>query len=233
MFAFVLSLFWSRMTKLSWLLGPPLATVIAVTAWCGSAKSLYGAVNKETLGNPYSCAVGNFVGLFGSLILIVSITLIKPDEHPYDFTILDSQFVVGDDATVEEAKATKVEEAEQASELTKYALYAKILSIAIFIILIFLIPLPMYGTKYIYSKEGFRAWVIIIFIWLFIASSYAIFSPIVGARHTLLELFRIGMGMKKPTQVDYLSAQTSRSNSTENVANLDVEIPRKLDEVST
>jgi hypothetical protein len=231
-FAFTLSLFWSRMTKLSWILGPPLATIIAVVAWSGSAKSLYGAVNKDTLGEPYSCAVGNFVGLFGSLILILVISLIKPEPHPYDFEVLDKQFTVGDDATVEEANAMKVENSQEAAELTKYALYSKIISTAIFIILIFLIPLPMYGTDYIYSRAGFRAWIIIIFIWLFLAAIYAIFSPVVRARKTLVELFMIGMGKKKPVQVELLSAQASRVTSSENVANLNEKVGGKEYEIS-
>lgn len=223
-FAFTLSLFWSKMTTLAWLAGPTSATVIAVIAWCGSAKSLYGAVNKDTLGEAYSCAVGNFVGLFGSLILVVAISLIKPEPEPYDFSILDKQFVIGDDATVQEAKATEVE-AEDAKELSRYALYAQVLSAAIFIILIFLIPLPLYGSDYIYSRAGFKAWIVIIFLWLFIAAIYAIFSPVWRARSTLVELFQIAMGKERPVQVELLSAQASRSSLSEKQnINLDTKV---------
>lgn len=228
-FAFTLSLFWSKMTTLSWVVGPPLATVIAVISWCGSAKSLYGAVNKDTLGEQYSCAVGNFVGLFGSLILIVAISLLKPDPEPYNFDDLDKKFTVGDDATMQEANAMKVQDKSENDELTKYASYAKIISVAIFIILIFLVPLPMYGSDYIYSRGGFKAWIVIIFIWLFIAASYAIFSPVIRARKALVDLFLVGIGKKKPAQVDLLSSHASRVDSSEEVINIEEMMDSKLD----
>lgn len=40
-------------------------------------------------------------------------------------------------------------------------------SVSAFIVLILLIPLPLFGTSYIFPKEGYTAWVIVSFIWVF------------------------------------------------------------------
>ncbi|GMM37881.1 hypothetical protein DASC09_052060 [Saccharomycopsis crataegensis] len=197
-FAFILTLFWKKMTKFSIVIGPPMATIIALIGWCTSAKSLYGAVNKDTLGEQYSCAVGNFIALFGSLIFIILISYVKPDPQPYDFSELDSHFIVGDDATAEEAKAMKNEDEKVNKELETYSKLAQYLSWGLFFILIFIIPMPMYAQNYIYSKEFFRGWIIIIMIWLIIAATFIIFYPIYESREVIFELFQIFAGKKKP-----------------------------------
>lgn len=210
-FAFTLTLFWSRMTKLSIIVGPPLASIAALVGWCASAKSFYGAVNKDTLGQQYSCAVGNFVGLFGSLIFIGLISLVKPDEKPYDFDTLDDNFVIADDATVEEAVAMKIKDPKEKRELKKYSIYAQIIAWSLFFILIFLIPMPMYGQEYIYSKKFFRAWVIIVMIWLLIAAAFIILYPIYQSRHTLTKLLKIVQGKQEKEEKELLSAQPSHN----------------------
>ncbi|QLQ78665.1 hypothetical protein HG537_0A09130 [Torulaspora globosa] len=209
-FAFTLTLFWSRMTKLSIIVGPPLASIAALIGWCASAKSFYGAVNKDTLGQQYSCAVGNFVGLFGSLIFIGVISLLKPDEKPYDFDTLDDNFIVADDATVEDAVAMRINDPKEKRELKKYSIYAQIIAWSLFFILIFLIPMPMYGQKYIYSKKFFRAWVIIVMIWLLIAAAFIILYPIYQSRHTLVKLLEIVQGKREKEEKELLSAQPSQ-----------------------
>ncbi|KAG7887167.1 hypothetical protein KL936_004688 [Ogataea polymorpha] len=214
-FAFVLTLFWKKMTPLSVIIGPPLATVIAIIGWCSSAKSLYGAVNKDTLGEQYSCAVGNFVGLFSSLIFIVAISYIRPLKEDYDFGTLDSNFVAGDDATVQEAKAMEVAEKDSAKELKRYSTIAQIMSWAFFFIVIFLIPMPMYGQKYIYSKKFFRAWIVIIMIWLLLAACFIIFYPLWESRDVAVKIFRVVTGRQPPERPLLLSAQTSRRSDEE------------------
>lgn len=209
-FAFTLTLFWKKMTPLSMKYGPPLATCVGIIGWCASAKSLYGEVNKDTLGQEYSCAVGNFVGLFASPIFIVIISLIKPMEKPFDFDQLDSHFKVGDDATVEEAAAMKIEDEATNRELKKYSIIAIIASFSIFFILIFIVPMPMYGQNYIYSKTFFRGWIVVIMIWLILAACFIIFYPLYESKDTLIELFKVVSGKSKPKEVELLSAQTSK-----------------------
>ncbi|SCU86273.1 LADA_0D13498g1_1 [Lachancea dasiensis] len=208
-FAFTLSLFWSRMTKLSIVVGPPLASIVALISWCGSAKAFYGSVNKDTLGQQYSCAVGNFIGLFGSLIFIVIISLVKPDETPYDFDSLDENFVAADDATVEEATAMKITDPKEKQELRKYSLYSQIIAWSLFFILIFLIPMPMYGQNYIYSRRFFRGWVIIVMIWLLLAATIIIVLPVYQSRETLRKLWNISTGKQQKEEKELLSAQPS------------------------
>lgn len=216
-FAFTLTLFWKKMTRLSIILGPPIATCVALIGWCVSAKTLYGSVNKETLGEQYSCAVGNFTGLFGSLILIVLITYIKPDAQPYDFDELDQHFVVGDDATAEEAEAMKIQDAQTAKELQTYSKLAQYLSWAFFFVFIFIIPMSMYGKNYIYSKGFFRGWIIIIMIWLIIAACFIIFYPIYESREVLFELYQILTGKRKPEEINGVSEPTNDVVSVERV----------------
>ncbi|SCU89994.1 LAMI_0E00100g1_1 [Lachancea mirantina] len=227
-FAFTLSLFWSRMTKFSIIIGPPLASIIALIGWCASAKSFYGAVNKDTLGEQYSCAVGNFIGLFGSLIFIIVISLLKPDKKPYDFETLDENFVAADDATVEEATAMKIKDPNEKRELKIYSFYSQIIAWSLFFILIFLIPMPMYGQNYIYSKKFFRGWVVIVMIWLLIAATIIILLPVYQSRNTLRKLWDISRGKQERIEKELLSAQPSHViEGLEEVIEINVEVNSK------
>ncbi|CDK27472.1 unnamed protein product [Kuraishia capsulata CBS 1993] len=222
-FAITLALFWRKTTALGMIVGPVLSTIIAIIGWCVSAKTLYGAVNKDTLGEQYSCAVGNFVGMFGSLILIVGISLIKPDAEPYDFSQLNSHFILGDDATTEEFEKTHFNSPEEEKKLKRASTIAIVVSFVIFFILIFLVPMPMYGQNYIFSKKFFRGWVIVIMIWLILAACFIIFYPIYESREVLVTLYKVMSGKQAAKEPILLSAQNTRQDSDEkNVALVDV-----------
>ncbi|CUM65854.1 uncharacterized protein PRCAT00003503001 [Priceomyces carsonii] len=193
-FAFILTLFWKKVTPLSITFGPPLATLIAIIGWCVSAKSLYGSVNKDTLGEQYSCAVGNFIGLFASPIFIILITFMRPMENDYDFNQLSSQFVIGDDATPQEREAVYDEGTQSLKQLKGYSKLSIIISFVFFFLFVFIIPLPMYGQNYIYSKKFFRGWIILIFVWLILAASFIIFYPIYESREVLAQLWKVMRG---------------------------------------
>ncbi|ODV95730.1 hypothetical protein PACTADRAFT_2044 [Pachysolen tannophilus NRRL Y-2460] len=189
-FGVTLTLFWRKMTPLSLIIGLPLATLTALLSWIGAAKSLYGEVNKTTLGEQYSCAVGNFVSLFSSLIYVIAITYIKPPKEEYDFSTLDSQFEVGDDATKQEIEATTSLSGAEAKKLKFASKITMITAWVIFFILIFIVPMPMYGQSYVFTKSFFRGWIIVIMIWLIIAALYITIFPVYESWDVLCGLFK-------------------------------------------
>lgn len=225
-FALVLTLFWKKMTPLSLTVGPPLATVIAIIGWCVSAKSLYGAVNKDTLGEEYSCAVGNFIGLFGSPIFIVAISYLKPLKEDYDFAELDSNFKVGDDATFQEKKSMQLQDQEGERDLKRCFRIAVGVSFTFFFVVIFLIPMPMYGQNYIYSKKFFKGWIIIIMIWLIVAATFVICYPIWESREVLKEIFKLmtGKTAAKESTPEVIDSPATEDADDESVSKTKVDV---------
>ncbi|ODV84797.1 hypothetical protein CANARDRAFT_8370 [[Candida] arabinofermentans NRRL YB-2248] len=223
-FAFTLALFWKKMTPLSMTVGPPIATIVAIIGWCVSAKTFYGSVDKDTLGDDYSCAVGNFVGLFGSVILIVAITYIKPMEHDYDFSTMAQQFTPGDDATVEEAEEMKALSGEDSITLGRWSFWGTIISFVIFFILCIIFPIPMYCANYISSRAFFRGWIVVMMIWLMCAALFITFYPIWESRDMIYRFIQIMSGKKEAPHPELLSAQATNTSAEE--VNIESEIKK-------
>jgi len=77
---------------------------------------------------------------------------------------------------------------------------ACIASFVITFLLDFLIPMPMFFSEYVFSKNFFTGWVVISFIWVFCSSAITCLLPIWETRHSFLRLVkRVGgdIGNKK------------------------------------
>lgn len=89
---------------------------------------------------------------------------------------VESVVCVIDDMTNAKKMAQKLEEEERllarASKIGSY--------LCIFFILSFIIlwPMPMYGTGYIFSRQFFTGWIIVLIIWLFITAFCVIIFPL-------------------------------------------------------
>ncbi|SJM88179.1 probable Urea active transporter [Zygosaccharomyces bailii] len=115
-----------------------------------------------------------------------SSSIISKDPKKLDH--VESVVSVIDDMTNVKQMTEKLEEEERllarASKIGSY--------LCIFFILSFIIlwPMPMYGTGYIFSKQFFTGWIIVLIIWLFITAFWVIIFPLWQGREGIYTTFR-------------------------------------------
>ncbi|ANZ73140.1 BA75_00297T0 [Komagataella pastoris] len=175
-------LFYPKMTKYAMWFGPTMATLTGVACWLGSCHHFYGELNKDNLAGNYPSAIGNFVSVFSSPLYIFLISLIKPQS--FDLATLNEQFEAGDDAEETELERMKVKE-EDLDQLNKSLIQTRIFLIIHASIFVFILPLSLYGSGYIFSKRFFTAWVVITIIWEYLAAMWIIIWPLYESRVTL------------------------------------------------
>lgn len=69
-----------------------------------------------------------------------------------------------------EAEATAAAEEEEQKNLKRAAFIARTLTVIMTLALLVLWPMPLYGSKYIFSKSFFTGWVSVGIIWLFFST---------------------------------------------------------------
>lgn len=81
-------------------------------------------------------------------------------------------------------------EVEDYETLRKSLKVATWLSVSMSFIIIFIIPIPMFLSHYVFSLTFFKAWVIICVIWLFIAACITSILPLWESRGAMADIGR-------------------------------------------
>lgn len=174
-----------------------MATGLAV--WLGSAKALYGGVTVATTGQILPCVYGTVASAFSPLPYTFIISAFKPQNFDWaDFRKEKLAFEVDnlDDASTTTIDPVIEEELNQATgpgsqpHLKRWARIAAYWSIATFMGHWVLWPLPMYASKYIFSKSFFSAWLVIAIIWLWGTLIIAGFFPLIGGHRQFRAIYR-------------------------------------------
>ncbi|GBE84789.1 predicted protein [Sparassis crispa] len=79
---------------------------------------------------------------------------------------------------------------EDTEMLQKSLVMATWSSLAVTFILIFLIPIPMFLSHYVFSLHFFRAWVVISVLWLFVAALITSILPVWESRDAMINICR-------------------------------------------
>ncbi len=79
---------------------------------------------------------------------------------------------------------------EEEELLRKASKKAGYLCLFLSIALLVLWPMPMYGSKYVFSKKFFTGWVIVGMIWIFFSGFNVIIFPLIQGRHGIYTSFR-------------------------------------------
>ncbi|KAJ5097393.1 hypothetical protein N7456_008114 [Penicillium angulare] len=74
----VLTLFWSRQTRLAAVVSPILGFFSGLAVWLATAKSMYGAINMETTSNEYPALYAAIASFFSPALYSVVLSLYKP-----------------------------------------------------------------------------------------------------------------------------------------------------------
>lgn len=184
------TLFWPKMTKLSLLIGCPLATATGIATWIGSTYAFAdGVINKDTLMTPVATVIGNVCALGSATIYIFLISIIKPEAEPFDMNALNDGFVIGDDVDKEEEKALLLTSDDQ-KLLTTQSWWSFGVNLFVLLGVYVIITVALYGVRRDLSKSSFVGLIIVMLMWLLLASAYIILFPLWQGRHSIARLVR-------------------------------------------
>ena len=190
--------------------------------WLGTAKAMYGAVTVATTGEVLACVYGVLASAFSPVLYTVIITAIKPQNFDWnDFRKEKLAFETHEDTpsvdpAITEELAHNVGEGSQ-PYLQRWVRIAAYWSIATFLGHWVLWPLPMYASRYIFSKTFFSAWLVVAIIWIWGTMLVAGFFPLIGGVHQFKAVWvslRRGWQSADKREVESTEAEKSETDVT-------------------
>lgn len=188
------TLFWPKMTKLSLVIGCPLATLTGIGCWIGSTYNFAGVITKNSLMTTEATFIGNIASLASSAIYITLISIIKPDEVPFSMKALNENFMLGDDVDKESKEAITISNKVKKT-LKKHAWFGLMSNIFVVFGAYIIVPVSLYGIKRDLSKSSFTSLIIIMLIWLLLAAVYIIIFPLWQGKDSLLVIAKHVFGI--------------------------------------
>ncbi|KAI8369863.1 Sodium:solute symporter family-domain-containing protein [Choanephora cucurbitarum] len=179
-----LTLLWSKQSRLAAIVSPIFGLVAALGTWLGVTQSLYGTITVATTSENMPMMAGNLVALFSPVPVTLLLSWIQPDHFDFNVTRQIQKVEDGMEQSVE------VEESADQEEMAKSSRFAKISSILLSFILFILWPLPMFFSRYVFTKSFFTGWITVSFIWVFCSTIAVGIYPIFEARRTIALIFK-------------------------------------------
>lgn len=218
----VATLFWKKMTGFSYSFGTILCTLISLGSWMGYAMSQSGHISLATLSTNEALACGNMIAVGSPLIICPILVFIKPANFDWNELLKIKQ---DDNKEFDEKHGKRGFTADEATELAliehqtemkeinrdRKIGFGSCLFFCLFFLLLF--PIPLYGSKYIFSKAFFRGWVVVTFFWAWFSSLGVICGPIYEGRHGIVKIISQILGKKTiiDGQVSYESSEVEVS----------------------
>ncbi|GLA04125.1 hypothetical protein AnigIFM60653_004164 [Aspergillus niger] len=203
-FPMAFTILWRRQSRAAAILSPILGMATGIGVWLGTAQHFYGAVSVSSTGQILPCVYGTVASAFSPIVYSVVITLVKPQRYDWaefrkeklglERLDSDSDITVNDHGSEEQQTRASFDP----QELKRWGRIAAFWSIATFLGHWVLWPLPMYGSKYVFGKGFFTAWVIVGILWLWITMLVAIFYPLLdGGMQQMLQISRALRGRRE------------------------------------
>lgn len=175
-----------------------------LTAWLVEAKVYYGAITIQTTGAHYPSLAGNLASVMTGHILSVTVSLLKPDNFDWERTRAinapepcgipdqpsDKHPAVQASSPVDKEAAADLALIEGPKSLQKTFVLAVVVSAVLSTIMDIVIPIPMFLSHYVFSKSFFTAWIVISFIWVFLAFFLCGVLPFDEKRRFWVSLFK-------------------------------------------
>jgi SSS family transporter len=178
---------WSKQSAFAAISAALIGVISGLTAWLVAAKSLHGEITIKSTGENYPMLAGNLVSLIVSGLVATVVSLIKPDNFDFEVTRTKLEILTDDEIV---ANATYNDPLEQDPVKLKAAFkFAVTSSVILTIIMILIWPLPMYFSRYVFSKPFFTFWVAISMIWAICAAVSCIIYPIYESRRSIIGVF--------------------------------------------
>ncbi|KAK6502892.1 hypothetical protein TWF481_007932 [Arthrobotrys musiformis] len=189
----------TKQNKVAVIASPILGTICSFIGWFVTAYKKFGVINVASTGSNDPMLVGNLIALLSPILFIPLFTIIFGPQN-YDWTTMrteiklvdDSEFLK-EDANIRTIQHEAVGEEYEAQQklLKRKSLIAKVVASALTICLLLLWPIPMYGSKYVFSEKFFTGWVIVGIIWAFVALGITGVYPLWEGRESMA---RVGKG---------------------------------------
>ncbi|SPB53473.1 unnamed protein product [Aspergillus niger] len=203
-FPMAFTILWRRQSRAAAILSPILGMATGIGVWLGTAQHFYGAVSVSSTGQILPCVYGTVASAFSPIVYSIVITLVKPQRYDWaefrkeklglERLDSDSDITVNGQGSEEQQTRSSFD----SQELKRWGRIAAFWSIATFLGHWVLWPLPMYGSKYVFGKGFFTAWVIVGIIWLWITMLVAIFYPLLdGGMQQMLQISRALRGRRE------------------------------------
>ena len=217
------TILWKRQNKVAIVVAPILGSITAIASWLGSANALEGSVTIDTTSEVLPLVIGNTVSLISGVVYSIICTYVFGPAN-FDWELFKKEIKISDDSDVkgltEEQLAQQLKTEHLSLEDENSLRKGKKLGIltagilcAIFVVLW---PLPMYGTRYVFSRDFFRGWVTITFLFGWIASLVIVLWPLWQGRKTLM-LFALYATGKKQAAVEGARRGTLNGSQDETI----------------
>ncbi|EGN99399.1 hypothetical protein SERLA73DRAFT_108889 [Serpula lacrymans var. lacrymans S7.3] len=235
----ILTVVWRKQTRAAAISGALGGLCVGIIGWLVVAKTYYGELTIASTGALYPNLAGNMGAFCSGTLISVVVTLIKPD-NDFDWSETKRINPRGRDldkransSGVADAPPTPTGAEKQKAEFTTeessvkendllseqpedYEMLKKSLKIATWaalimsFIIVFLIPIPMFLSHYIFSLKFFKGWVIVCVIWLFISALITSVLPLWESRKAISDISR---GMIRDTFGGGLRKQKAASDA--------------------
>ncbi|KAK0347445.1 hypothetical protein LTR91_007252 [Friedmanniomyces endolithicus] len=198
---------WERQNKIAVIVAPIAGSLTAIACWLGSTHALYGTVSIATTSNIIPLIIGNGVSLIsGALYSIICTFAFGADD--FDWNRLKTEIHIADDSDVKgltseqvaQEKSHELLTPEQDLDLRRGKVKAMAIAAVLCLVFVILWPLPMYGTKNIFSRGFFKFWVALTFLWAFGAAFTITIMPLVQGRKTIKLFFTTMIFGKTPSE---------------------------------
>jgi len=172
------TLTWKKQSAAGAIVSSIFSFLMGVTTWLATAGGMYGKVTVETTGMNYPMLAGNLVSLLLPFFITVPMSLVAPQQNfDWDETREQITFVADEEEIAKKVEYDRDEE-ENPEKLNAAMKVAYAWAWALTGVLIFLFPLPLLGERYIFSTSFFTFWVVIGFMWTWVAALTVTIWPV-------------------------------------------------------
>lgn len=198
------TLFWSRMTSFNFVCSCLCSSGVSIAVWLGyTAHQSNNNITLVTLSTNEALAAGNTVAIFVPVVFIPIFYFLRKPKEGYDWS---KMLTIQQDDNVDIDKENGLKDILSAEEETERIVQQNLemdnyfvrqrnygAYIASFLIFFYLIimPLPMYGLGYVFTKWFFTGWVVVMFIWGFFATCTITLLPLYESLPGIRKLMNI------------------------------------------
>ena len=218
-----LTMLWSGQNKMAASLSPVLGTCCSITAWIVTSHKKYGELTVDSLGMNYPMLAGNVTALLSPCLFIPLFTLIFGKDN-YDWQSM-LNIKLGDDRHVAEDARVEAEEIvggrqetttefqQEQKKLVRTGKISKITTVIMTLVLLVLWPLPMYGSRYIFSRPFFGGWAGAALGWILISFLAVGVYPVWEGRKTIIGTVKYMLG-KRGSVIEASDGHVTRGSSS-------------------
>ncbi len=185
-----LAILWKKTNRHAATTGAILGLAIGIISWLGTSILVGGTLSISSTSSTASLLAGNAASILSSLVIVLLGSIARPEK--FNFEQLRHKIIVYD-----EKIRAKIEQETNDAALKKSLHSAILCGIVISLVIIIVIPVPLFLSGYVFSREFFSAWIFSVIGWVVAAASVVWLVPIIQSRHSVEEVIRRSVGAQK------------------------------------